>query len=289
MNYRHHFHAGNFADVMKHVLLVQLIRALQKKETGFVYVDTHAGRGSYDLSAAAKGDSRVRNPEWPDGIGRLWAAPELPESVEDYVTLVKQFDHDRGNRDALPRFYPGSPWLARLLARPQDRLALSEKHPEEFTALSEEFRFSPRTTVEEMDGYVAMRAVLPPLERRALTLIDPAYEAQDEFEQTIKALRDGLARLRTGVFALWYPLTSRARVDEFFEQLLLLSPPSTVVLELAIAGEMSAIRMRGCGLAVINPPWKFDDLALSALTALAPILQQGAGGVASKRWLVASK
>ena len=132
MNYRHHFHAGNFADVMKHVLLVQLFRALQKKEKGLLYLDTHAGRGSYDLAAAAKGDSRAREPEWPDGIGRLWAQRDLPPPLAEYVTLVRQFDHDRGNRDALPRFYPGSPGIARLLARAQDRLALCEKHPEEF-------------------------------------------------------------------------------------------------------------------------------------------------------------
>ncbi len=289
MNYRHQFHAGNFADVMKHVLLVQLFRALQQKEKGLLYLDTHAGRGSYDLTAAAAGDSYARVPEWPDGIGRLWSRPDLPSPLTDYVTIVRQFDHDHGNRDALPRFFPGSPWIARLLARTQDRLALCEKHPEELKALSEEFRFSPRTTVQGINGYIALRAMLPPAERRALVLIDPSYEAQDEVAQTISALRDGLTRLPAGVFAIWYPLTERARVDDFFEELKALQPPPTLVLELAIASEGAGVKMRGCGLAVINPPWKFELTAEPLLEELAKILAQAPGGGSHLRWLVPEK
>jgi 23S rRNA (adenine2030-N6)-methyltransferase len=289
MNYRHQFHAGNFADVMKHALLMQLLHALQQKEKGLLYLDTHAGRGSYDLTAASTGDSYARVPEWPDGIGRLWSRPDLPSPLADYVTIVRQFDHDHGNRDALPHFFPGSPWVARLLARTQDRLALCEKHPEEFAALSEEFCFSPRTTVQAINGYVALRAMLPPAERRALVLIDPAYEAQDEIAQTISALRDGLARLPGGVFAIWYPLTERARVDEFFEELMALRPPPTLVLELAVAGEGARIKMRGCGLAVINPPWKFELIAEPIVEELAKILAQAPGGGSHLRWLVPEK
>jgi 23S rRNA (adenine2030-N6)-methyltransferase len=289
MNYRHHFHAGNFADVMKHALLVQLLRALQQKEKGLLYLDTHAGRGSYDLTAASKGDSRVRESEWPNGIGRLWSQSDLPAILMEYVTLVRQFDHDRGNRDAIPRYYPGSPWIARLSARPQDRLALCEKHPEEFAALSEEFQFAPRTTVQAMDGYIALRAMLPPPERRALVLIDPAFEEQDEFFQLVSSLRDGLKRLPGGVFAVWYPLTERARIDPFFEGLIQLQAPPTLVLELTIAGEQSGMKMRGCGLAVINPPWKFDILAKPLLQSLAEILNQAAGADCRIYWLVPEK
>ncbi|MEO6005988.1 MAG: 23S rRNA (adenine(2030)-N(6))-methyltransferase RlmJ [Opitutus sp.] len=286
MNYRHHFHAGNFADVMKHVLLVQLIVALQKKEKGFLYLDTHAGRGSYDLSEAAKGDSRVRDPEWPDGIGRLWAMTEPPSPILEYVDLVRRFDHDRGNRDALPRFYPGSPWVARLLARPQDRIALCEKHPAEYLALAEEFRFSPRTTVQEMDGYVSLRAMLPPLERRALVLIDPAYEVQDEFAQLVAALEAGLARLPSAVFALWYPLTERARVDRFQDELAALALPPTLLVEMTIGNEQAGLKMRGCGLVVLNPPWQFDGVARIVVTELAAKLAQSSGAAGSIRWLV---
>jgi 23S rRNA (adenine2030-N6)-methyltransferase len=286
VNYRHHFHAGNFADVVKHALLVQLIRALQKKEKGFLFLDTHAGRGGYDLAAAAKGDSLSRKPEWPDGIGRLWARADQPASLNGYVDLVRQFDRDRGNREAAPRYYPGSPWIARLLARPQDRLALCERQPAECAELRAEFQFSPRTTVQEMDGYGALRALLPPPEKRALVLIDPPFEAQDEWRQVADALRDGLRRFPSGVYALWYPLTERAKVEAFFEELLSLSPPPTLAAELAVAGEGGALKMRGCGLVIINPPWQFDALAEPMLAYLAELLAQGPGAGARITWLV---
>ena len=289
MNYRHHFHAGNFADVMKHALLVQLVRALQKKEKGVLLVDTHAGRGSYDLTAASLGDTKTRQPEWPNGIGRLWTKDQLLPQLVDYVTLVRQFDHDRGNRDALPRFYPGSPWLLRSLAREQDRVALCEKHPEEFTALAAEFQFAASTTTQLMDGYVAVRAVLPPRERRALVLIDPPYESQDEFAQVTQALREGLERLSSAVFAVWYPLTERARVDGFLAGLFELNPPPTLIVELTIAGEMSPLKMRGCGLAVINPPWQFEATARFIVEQLRPLLQQSDGGGSLVRWIVPEK
>ena len=289
MNYRHHFHAGNFADVVKHALLVQLMRALQKKEKGFLYLDSHAGRGSYDLVAAAKGDSLARKPEWPDGIGRLWDATDCPVEMSDYLGVVREFDRTQGNSGNSPRFYPGSPWIARLLARPQDRLALCEKEPGECALLRNAFQLSPRTTVQEMDGYVALRAMLPPPERRALVLIDPPFEAQDEFAQIGSALRDGLRRFRSGVFAVWYPLTERARVDAFFAEVFALKPPPTLAAELAIAGDDAPLKMKGCGLVVINPPWGFAESAKETLTFLAPRLAQSGGAKEKVNWLVPEK
>ena len=286
MNYRHQFHAGNFADVMKHALLVRLLRALQKKETGLLYLDTHAGRGRYDLAAAAMGDSLARRPEWPDGIGRLAGAREVPAAVADALALARTFDERAGNFAPRPRFYPGSPWFARLIARPQDRLALCEKHPAECAALRAEFQFSPRTTVQEMDGYVALRALLPPPERRALVLIDPPFEAQDEFAQMAAALGEGLRRFPSGVYVVWYPLTERARVDEFFNAVLQLRPPPTLAAELTIAGESAPIKMKGCGLLVLNPPWQFDREAAAMLAWLAPALAQAPGGGGRVTWLV---
>ncbi len=286
MNYRHHFHAGNFADVVKHALLVQLIRALQKKEKGFLQLDTHAGRGRYDLAGAARGDSLIRRPEWPDGIGRLWDRAGLPPALADYVALVREFDRSAGNAGPAPRFYPGSPCLARPLLRPQDRLVLCEKHPAECAALRDEFQFSPGATVQEMDGYGALRAMLPPQEKRALVLIDPPFEAQEEWRQIVDALRDGLRRLPGGVFAVWYPLTVRAKVDAFFAELLGLKPPPTLVAELAIAGDDSALKMKGCGLVILNPPWQFDQVAGPVLASLAEILTQGPGGGGRMTWLV---
>jgi 23S rRNA (adenine2030-N6)-methyltransferase len=287
MNYRHQFHAANFADVMKHALLVRLVRALQRKEKGFLYLDTHAGRGRYDLETASAGTSLARKPEWPDGIGRLWTeARELPMGIGEYVALARRFDREAGNLSDLPRFYPGSPWIVNLLARSVDRLALCEKHPAECAALRAEFGAMPRVSVHETDGYGALRAMLPPPERRALVLIDPPFEAEDEFAQITTALRDGLLRFRSGVFVIWYPLTMRARLEEFFAAIRMLNPPPTIAAELTIAGERSQVKMKGCGLLVVNPPWQFDAEAKPILEFLASALAQEPGGRAHFEWIV---
>jgi 23S rRNA (adenine2030-N6)-methyltransferase len=286
MNYRHQFHAGNFADVMKHALLTGLVRALQRKEKGFLYLDTHAGRGSYDLALAAQGDSLARQPEWPAGIGRLWNERDLPAMLTEYVAVVRDFDQRRSNREATPRYYPGSPALVAALAREQDRLVLCERQPEERAALASELSYARRTTVQEMDGYIAPRAVLPPPEKRALVLIDPPFEAQDEFARIVGAVKEGLARLPGGVFAIWYPLTGRARIDEFAHELQQLPLPPTAVFELTIAGEAAGLKLRGCGLVVINPPWQFEGEAMPVLRQLVPLLAQAPGGTAECHWLV---
>lgn len=294
MNYRHHFHAGNFADVMKHALLVQLVRALQKKDKGFLYLDTHAGRGRYDLAQAAQGDSLARRPEWPEGIGRLCvpadtgaasAASGVPSALNEYLELVRRFDREQGNAEPTPRFYPGSPSIVRLLARVQDRLVLCEQHPEEHAQLQQDFVFAPRTSVQLADGYGAIRAVLPPPERRALVLIDPPFEQQDEVGNITRALREGLARLAGGVFCVWYPLTERARVDAFFETLTAQSLPPALALELTVAGDASPLRMRGCGLVIVNPPWQFEQTAMPLLDCLAEKLAQAPGAQARVVWL----
>lgn len=290
MNYRHHFHAGNFADAMKHALLLQLVRALQKKEKGFLYLDTHAGRGRYDLERAALGDSLARQPEWPDGIGRLMAGDEAaPAPVREYCALVREFDRAGGNIADELRFYPGSPRLVRSVARPQDRLALCEKHPAECGALRADFMGEPSVAVHEMDGYVALRAMLPPPERRALVLIDPPFEAQDEFAQVASALGEGLRRFPSGVFAVWYPLTERARVEEFFAHMRDLEPPPTLACELEIAGQFAPMKLKGCGLLVINPPWRFDEEALPVLTYLATKLEQERGARGRVEWVVSER
>lgn len=297
MNYRHHFHAGNFADVMKHVLLVRLMRALQKKEKPVLFLDTHAGRGGYDLSLADTGDTLARKPEWPEGIGRLLGcADPVPPPIEDYLRLVRTFDaRARGGRepsgsraDAVP-FYPGSPWLARMALRAQDRIALCEQHPDECAALGDGFARVPGVSVQEMDGYLAVRALLPPPERRAIVLIDPPYEAQDEFACVASVLGEGLKRFPTGVYAVWYPLTLRAGADAFLGAVERLDPPPTLVAELTIAGEQAPMKMKGCGLLVINPPWQFDRDAASILGFLAGSLAQAPGGSGRIDWLVPGK
>lgn len=291
MNYRHQYHAGNFADVLKHTLLGTLIRGLQRKDKGFLYLDTHAGRGRYDLAAAARGDSLERRPEWPEGIGRLWSRTDLPTAVAEYVGAVRAFDaRNRTAAEAaeasVPRFYPGSPWLAQALARPQDRLALCEKHPEERAALRDELDFDRRVLLTEPDGYTAIRAFLPPPERRALVLIDPPFEDAGEHRAITEALREGLRRMPGATFAVWYPLTERARADAFLDGLVALRPPPTWTAELSVFGPDSPVKMKGCGLVVINPPWQTDRTAAELVPWLADVLAQGPGASAGLHWLV---
>lgn len=288
MNYRHHFHAGNYADVFKHALMVPLIRGMQRKEKGFLYLDTHAGRGGYDLSTTTVlPDGRERPPEWPEGIGRLWKDESGP--LGDYLALVQQFNLENGGEADAPRFYPGSPWVAGKLVRLQDRLALCELREDDAEALAHDFRANRNVTVQRMDGYTALRAMLPPLEKRALVLIDPPFESASEFTDILTGLREGLKRLPAGVFVVWYPVTERSRSEKFHQDLLALNPPPTLVAELQIAGDNSQIRMKGCGLLVINPPWQIESEIRGLLPTLVERLAVDAGAASRLSWLVPEK
>ncbi len=317
MNYRHQYHAGNFADVLKHAVLLHLLRALQAKEKGILYVDTHAGRGGYDLAASATGTTLARAPEWPDGLGRLLGRGDLPAAAADYLAAVREFDREarertgggggaesqtgseaaeagrgfdlenNGGEPEAPRFYPGSPRLAQMRLRPQDRAFLCERQPEEAAVLAEEFAGLRRVSVQAMDGYAGVRSVLPPPERRALVLIDPPYETPDEWARIVEALGAGLARLPGGTFVVWYPLTARARVDVFYRQLLALPElPPCFTVELLIAGEAAGLKVWGCGLLVINPPWGSARPLGELARWLAPVLAQGEGASGGVFWLV---
>ena len=296
MNYRHHYHAGNFADVLKHATLLRLLAGMQAKEKGILYLDTHAGRGGYDLSAAAGGLTRPRAPEWPEGIGRLWNRADLPAEAADYVAAVRAFEADARARSgspetaAGPRFYPGSPRLAQARLRPQDRAVLCERQPEEAAALAEEFAGERRISAQTLDGYTAVRAVLPPPERRALVLIDPPFEAQDEWARIVDAVGEGLRRLPAGTFAVWYPLTARARVDSFYRDILAIKGlPPCFTVELLIGGEGAGLKVWGCGVLVLNPPWGSAGPLDAMAKVLAPILAQGAGAAGGVHWLVPEK
>ncbi len=286
MNYRHHFHAGNFADVFKHLLLVQLFRAMQRKETGFLYLDTHAGRGGYDLDEASVGSRLERQPEHPDGIGRLEKASELADQSADYLSIVRAYDRARGNLAPGIRFYPGSPELARAMARSQDRLVFCEKHPEDLDALRNTFERKRGISVQDLDGYTAPRAMLPPPEKRALVLIDPPFEAQTEWEDCVQAVGEALRRLPAAVVALWYPLTDRARADALLTAIRTSRPGPALLFELTIAGPASGIRMRGCGLLVVNPPWRLEEGVRAAIQELPGLLGRDSGASAHTEWLI---
>lgn len=255
---------------------------MQRKEKGFLIVDTHAGRGAYDLDRASQGDTKARTPEWPDGIGRLWAGKTLPPEVADYVGVVRAYDRYRGNLTAVPRFYPGSPRIAKALARAQDRLDLWEKHPGEFAALRDEFEGEKRVSVHLADGYGAIRACLPPAERRALVLIDPPFESPDEWLEVSKALSEGKRRFPSGTFAIWYPLSERVPAGGFLEEMGA-SPSPCLSVELTV--DPDSPRMRGCAVLIVNPPWRFDGEARSIAGYLATALCRGQEAQGSVRWI----
>ncbi len=282
---------------MKHVFVIQLARALQRKPKGVLFLDTHAGRGSYDLELARRGDSLAREPEHPAGIGRVWAGHPQTPALGEYLSLVRSFDEKARNEAALcgsvqstatsPRFYPGSPWLLKLLARDADRIALCERHPEEFQALRSGFDWVPRASTHEMDGYTALRAMLPPAERRALILIDPSYEAQDETLLLVDALGEALRRFPNGLYAIWYPITERFESQAFHREIARLALPPALTLELIV--EPDSAGLRGCGLLVLNPPWQFDGEATPILAELAEKLGRSSAAAGQVRWLIPEK
>jgi 23S rRNA (adenine2030-N6)-methyltransferase len=287
MNYRHHFHAGNQADVFKHALLLRLFRAMQRKEKGFLFLDTHAGRGAYDLTEQpVLPGGRTRAPEHPGGIGRLWGAAALPQAITDYVGLVRTYNEQRGVAPGELHYYPGSPCLAQLLARPQDRLVLCELQEADAEALAYEFGRNQRVTVRTGDGYNALKALLPPPEKRALVLVDPPFEEPQEFAAILAGLRAALARFPSGVYTVWYPLTGRAGVEGFMRELAALRLPPTLAVELQVAADSAAGPMKGCGLLVLNPPWKVEDDFQTVLPALAGLLKIDASATVRCTWLV---
>ena len=268
MNYRHIYHAGNFADVVKHAILALVLAHLKGKEAPFFVLDSHAGLGAYDLAA----EEAARTGEWRDGIGRLMAAPEPIAELSDYLAAVRGL-----NPDGRLRWYPGSPALAAGLSRPQDRLALVELHPEDHRALKRRFAGDSRIGIHGGDGYRALKALLPPPERRGVVLIDPPYESADEIARLRKGLAEALARWRSGIFLLWYPIKRQAAAERFLADLAMLGPPPVLVAEITLPPGIEEGRLAGSGLAIVNPPWKLDSTLASVLPRLGAILAPGGG------------
>lgn len=266
MNYRHGFHAGNHADVLKHLVLVALLDALKRKDAPFFVLDTHAGRGRYDLG----GDQATRTGEGAAGIGRLRAAaPSGPPALKDYLAAVDAaVDGDAGA-------YPGSPLLVARALRPQDRLAACELQPEEAAALKALLAGDPRCHVHQRDGYAAVKALLPPREgatrfARGLVLIDPPYEAQDgEYPLIVDALREGLARFPQAMFAVWYPIKQRPTLQPLMRKVAALPAKSALAIELLVRPDDSPLRMNGSGMLLLNPPWRLEAAIEPALRPLA--------------------
>ena len=278
MNYRHAFHAGNFADVFKHTLLLALLDALNAKPAAWCYVDTHAGRGLYDLGA----DEAARTGEAALGVGRLLDAAALPAALQRYVDAVRAIA-----TPARPRAYPGSPLLAQASLREQDRAVLCEIVPEEAAALRRALRNDKRLAIHQRDGYTALGALLPPAQKRGIVLIDPPFEAQGgEFDAITAALDDAVARWPSAIYAVWFPIKLRETILPFYRRLhKAYAPADVLTVELLVHPPVSPLRLNGCGIALLNPPWRFDDALRAWLPRATELLTQETAATHRIDWL----
>lgn len=265
MNYRHAFHAGNHADVLKHLCIARILALLAKKDAPYAYLDSHAGVGLYDLL----GDQASRTGEWREGIGRLWEQPALPEALMNYLQVVRAL-----NADGRLRYYPGSPELARRLSRPQDRLHCNEKHPEDGALLKANMAEDRRVAVHRGDGWHVPRALLPTAEKRVLLLIDPPFEQVDELQRCVKALNDALGRMRQAIVVIWYPIKDERQLRSFYQALAASAAPKLLRAELMVHPADNALGLNGSGLAIANPPWGLEDSLHELLPWLAEQLAQ---------------
>jgi 23S rRNA (adenine2030-N6)-methyltransferase len=279
MNYRHAYHAGNFADVMKHVALTRIVEYLKRKDKAFRVIDTHAGIGVYDLSSA----EAQKTGEWLGGIGKLLDAalpPEAAALLTPYLDAVRAL-----NPDGNVRFYPGSPAIVRHLLRGQDRLTAIELHPADAAALKARFAGDFQTRVIELDGWLALGAHLPPKEKRGLVLVDPPFEEEGEFDRLADGLLKAHARWPGGTYALWYPIKDRKAVARLRERLSGAGIPKILDLSLEIRAPSPELRFDGSGLVVVNPPYPLEGEMRLVLPLLAKLIGEDSGARAGINWL----
>lgn len=284
LSYRHAFHAGNHADVLKHVVLIQLLRYLGQKETPYMYIDTHAGAGAYvlDTGYAAK------SAEYETGIAKLWDRNDLPAAVAEYVQLVKDM-----NPGGKMRYYPGSPYCAEKVTRGEDRIRLFELHPSDSKILEENFRKldaddaangrraggrGKRVMINRGDGFEGLKALLPPPSRRGLVLIDPPYEVKDDYRRVRDTLKDALSRFATGTYAVWYPVLQRMESRQMPDKLKRLPCNGWLNVTLSISGPTpDGFGLHSSGMFVINPPWTLEPMLREIMPYLVKALGVDAG------------
>jgi 23S rRNA (adenine2030-N6)-methyltransferase len=277
MNYRHAFHAGGFADVIKHIVLVRILIHLHKKPAAFRVIDTHGGAGVYDLA----GDEARRGGEWLTGIARLMQARWSETTgalLKPYLDIVRAFNPQRDLQA-----YPGSPLIARALLRPQDRLVACEVEPKARKHLIDALRRDTQARVVDLDGWVALPAFVPPNERRGLVLIDPAYEQKDEFERLADGFAEAFAKWPTGSYVLWYPVKSRRATDALAQHVAATTEAAIgtgkcLRLEFSVAPQVADGGLTSAGLLIVNPPWTLLSELKSILPELEKPLGQGGAG-----------
>ena len=284
MNYRHAYHAGNFADVVKHAVLALLIERLKAKDKGFRVIDTHAGIGLYDLQGPLAGKTE----EWKRGVGRLVNADlspvkmpaKLAEVLAPYFAALRA-----ANPEGRLRFYPGSPVLARLLLRPVDRLTAVELHPDDARQLMARFAGDIQVKAIELDGWLALGSFVPPKERRGLVLVDPPYEEQNEFRTLTDGFIKAWQRWPTGVYALWYPVKDIGAVKNFHKRLAESNIPRLLAAELWVRERATPDSFNGTGLVICNPPWKLDAALETLLSGLVPLLGEDEAAGRRSWWI----
>ena len=271
LSYRHAFHAGSHADVLKHFIEVQLLQYLSQKDKPFWYIDTHAGAGLYALDSGYA----TQNAEHESGIARLWARDDLPSPLVEYVALVKRF-----NPDGLLKVYPGSPLIALELLRKQDKMRLYELHPTDSEILQQNMSgHGNQALMQTSDGLGALKALLPPPPRRALVLIDPPYEDKQEYERVVSALSEGLKRFASGVYAVWYPQLQRAEAGQLPVQLKKLPVKSWLNVSLSVqAPGEDGFGMHGSGMFILNPPWLLHGVLEQVMPYLVKVLGRNGEG-----------
>lgn len=269
MNYRHAFHVGNHADVLKHAVLLFCLEALRRKPAPFAVLDTHAGRGLYDLA----GEEAERSPEWRDGIGRIWDWPKPPPLVARYLDAVRSF-----NQDGTLRVYPGSPVLATTQLREQDVLMACELHPEEHAALRRALPRQPNVQVHARDGWEALGALLPPPQRRGLVVIDPPYETPDELAMSARALGHALKRFGHGAYLWWRPLKSESALAAADDEARAQGAKEMLRADLWVDTPQAEGRLVGSSVVLVNPPYGLKEELREALAFLADALTKGRPG-----------
>ena len=282
MNYRHAYHAGNFADVLKHAILALVVEHAKLKPAPFRVLDTHAGRGRYDLDA----EEAARTGEWRGGIGRLFGPDALAIPADAASLLAPYLGVVRTENPAgALRHYPGSALIARRLLRPGDRLIATELHPADCAALAHRFSRDAQTKIVQLDGWLAIKAFLPPKERRGIVLIDPPYENPGELERMVEGLVSAVRRFQGGTYLLWYPIKARDAVRKFHSALEALAIPKMLCAEVLIQEPADPGVLNGCGLIIVNPPWTLKAALATLLPFLARRLARQDGGGHELEWL----
>lgn len=268
LSYRHSFHAGNHADVIKHIVQSLIIEALKNKDKAFVYHDTHSGAGRYDLND----EWSEKTGEYKDGIAKIWQRDDIPATLTPYLETIRALN--KGNE---LRYYPGSPRVGRSLLREQDRAVFTELHPSDFPLLLQEFRGDRQVKMHKEDGFARLKASLPPKERRGMVLIDPPYELKHEYQDVADAIKESVKRWATGTYAIWYPVVYRRNIDLILRELKAHGIRKILQIELGVSPDSEERGMTASGMIVINPPWKLESQMAEVLPWLQSVIAPDSG------------